>query len=712
MKNIIIFSGTTEGRELSEKLAKAGISHMVSVATEYGELVMTEHPLVKIHHGRLGMEEMKDLILEQQIDIVVDATHPYAIEVTRTIRSSVESLRERGTSVRYLRLERNLGNKEELHFFKNDETCRMALEQIQGNILLTTGSKELHEYCKSQTLKNRLYVRVLPGIESLSICRKQEIHPSKILALQGPFSVEMNLAFIKQYQITCMVSKQGGVSGGFPEKKAACEQAGIPLYVIQKEDDQNATSAGTDNTYDFYGICDSLEELLGVGLCCEKQAKLKVTLAGVGMGSNETLTLQVTRAIGEADLIVGAKRVIEPFIAKYEKKDAYIPTEIMEWLQEKSVEYSACGELTVVILFSGDSGFYSGCQKVREMLEDAMDNGILQGTVRTYPGISSIQAMAAGCGISWQDAGIYSIHGRNRESGWEKALLDQIHQYETLFLLVSGPEDVRMLGKTLSSEDRKTLNQQMYSQTKQTEDNEDLKIYVGYQLSYPEEEIKLLTSAQCKDVNKEGLYSILIQNLGFKNKTYPILTHGLNDSEFLRGKVPMTKEEVREVVICKLHLQRESICYDIGSGTGSIAVEIARLDPYLKVFAVEQKKEAVELLMENKEKFRCGNMEIVEGIAPEALQGLEPPTHVVVGGTGGHLMEILKCLYEKKQKMRVVLTAISLDTVAEFSQIKKNYSVEDFEMIQMQVNRYQKLGAYQMPKAENPIVICSFQFMA
>lgn len=689
MKNIIIFSGTTEGRELSEKLAAAGIAHMVSVATKYGELVMTEHPLVKIHNGRLTAEEMIQLLCRQQIEIVVDATHPYAIEVTRTIRACVESLAAKDVEIQYLRLKRNLGKEEGLRLFNSNEACRDALEQVQGNILLTTGSKNLPVYCKSAALRNRLYVRVLPGVESLGICTEQGLHPSQILALQGPFSVEMNLAFIRQYQISCMVSKQGGTNGGFPEKKEACEQAGIPLYVIQRENSEEEKSV----SYNFMGICGRLEEMLGVKINCETQAKLNMTLAGVGMGSLKSLTLEAAHMIQGADFIAGAKRVIEPFTPRLEKKNAYTPEEIMEWLREMSIEYANHGELQAAILFSGDSGFYSGCQKVRDALKEALEKDYLQGTVRTCPGISSVQAMAAVCEVSWQDAGIYSIHGRNKEPGWEKTLLNKIRQHETLFLLVSGAEDVRMIGKLLENE-------------------ENFKIHVGYQISYPEEEIQLLTPIQCKDVKKEGLYSICIQQSHFEKKFNSSLTHGLNDSEFVRGKVPMTKEEVREAVICKLHVCKKSVCYDIGSGTGSIAVETARLHSSVRVYAIEQKPEALELLNKNREKFRCDNMEVVEGTAPAAMANLEAPTHAFIGGTCGHLMEILQCLYEKNPTMRVVLTAISLETAAEFALIEKKYQVENFEMIQMQVNRYQKLGAYQMAKAENPIVICSFNFIA
>ena len=223
MKKIIIFSGTTEGRNLSELMAAAGIAHTVSVATDYGKLVMKAHPKVKIQEGRLSKEAMSEFLRKESFDIVIDATHPYAVEVTRTIKSCVAGMKADGLEVTYLRLKRSIQASEEtgLRFFDSNEACAEALKEIKGNILLTTGSKELSVYTASEEVKKRLYVRVLPGMESLEICRREGILPQQILALQGPFSEELNDALIHQYGIKCMVTKQGGITGGFLEKKEA-----------------------------------------------------------------------------------------------------------------------------------------------------------------------------------------------------------------------------------------------------------------------------------------------------------------------------------------------------------------------------------------------------------------------------------------------------------------------------------------------------------
>lgn len=732
MKKIIIFSGTTEGRKLSELLADANIPHGVSVASNYGELVMEKHPMVTIYKGRLSERKMKEFLRTYEAQIVVDATHPYATEVTRTIQSCVQSLQKEKLDVTYLRLERensSINNEDlksgNLHFFKDNESCCKALKNIQGNILLTTGSKELHIYCQSEEIRKRLYVRVLPGMESLTICREQGLLPQQVLALQGPFTVELNTAFIHQYHISCMVTKQGGINGGFPEKQRAAFQTGISLLVIQKEAEKCS--------YSFQEILQQLEQLLGVAIRSHKQAELIITLAGIGMGSIGSMTVEVEHLISMADLIIGANRVIEPFTAKLEKKAAYVPLEILNWLQTKSNQFAMCGTLQVVILFSGDSGFWSGCQSVREILDSAIQQRVIQGTIRTCPGISSIQAMAAACSISWQNAGIYSIHGRTNQKGWEEDLLYQIQLNETLFLLVSGANDVRTLGKLLIEYQQQCLSNGYRRNENQLKENYD--IYVGYQLSYPEEKVSCLTPKQCLEVKKEGLYILIISHRIHNQKNdmdainnhmiqqentrleayKPIIeqnpiTPSLSDSEFLRGKVPMTKEEIRQLSICKLKLHSDSILYDVGSGTGSIAIEAARLSNHIMVYAIEQKNEAVQLLFQNKEKFKVENMKIVNGKAPEVLSSLEVPTHAFIGGTSGHLISILQTLYRLNPTIRIVVNAISLETISELKQIPTLFPLKEFQMVQVQVNHYRTLSSYHLPKAENPVIICSFEF--
>lgn len=177
MKEILIFAGTTEGRKLSESLAASGIYHTICVATEYGEIVLTENPFMTVHRGRMNEEQIKEFIRDGKFEAVVDATHPYADIVTENIKTAIK-----GMNIPYLRLKRemNLSQKENnVRYFETNEVCAEALEQTQGNIMLTTGSKELAKYCVSEDVKSRLFVRVLPGIESLSLCIEHGIRGNK-----------------------------------------------------------------------------------------------------------------------------------------------------------------------------------------------------------------------------------------------------------------------------------------------------------------------------------------------------------------------------------------------------------------------------------------------------------------------------------------------------------------------------------------------------
>lgn len=689
MKEILIFAGTTEGRKLSECLSKADILHTVCVATEYGEIVLTENACAHVHRGRMDVEEMSAFISDGQFSAVVDATHPYAQVVTENIRNAMK-----GMDIPYIRLKRETDDSydyDKIRSFECNEDCAEALLQINGNILLTTGSKELSVYCGYESLKDRLYVRVLPGLESLSLCNENGIMGKHILALQGPFTVDMNEAMLRQYDISCLVTKKSGRAGGYIEKLEAAKRLDIPVYVVERANvEKNASNTGNTNggdnrgkAYSFRETCELLNNI------CHKQInaqnKLNITLAGVGMGSQGSLTKEVEQAIKEADIILGAKRMIDTYEPRLEKKPYYMAGDIIPYLKKLQGNDTFYEDKNVVILFSGDSGFYSGCQSLYRSLRAETESGALDADISIMPGISSIAYLAACTGESYQDAEICSIHGRKQAN-----LADIIRHNSKTFMLMSGVNDVNSLGQLLLDAG---LNQCI--------------VIAGYELSYENQEIMALTPIECVKLKKEGLYTCLIKN---PNAGDRMLTHGKADSEFIRDKVPMTKEEVREVSICKLRLTDKSLVYDIGSGTGSIAMEMAGLSPDLKVYAIERKPEAVALIKKNKEKFKLDNIEVIEAEAPEGLDELPKPTHVFIGGSGGNLNEILNTLYSMNDSMRIVITAVSLETIAQIKEILSAYPIANEDIVELQVNRSKVIGKYHMMQAENPVWICSFDF--
>ena len=672
MKEILIFAGTTEGRRLSECLAMSGIAHTVCVATDYGETVLSEHPVMTVKRGRMDRDEIKEFIKKGNYAALVDATHPYADLVTENIKAAIEEV-----NIPYFRLKRELdisGPEERVTHYESNEACAKALKEIRGNILLTTGSKELSEYCVYEDVKKRLFVRVLPGMESLSKCMEQGITGRQIIAMQGPFTTELNEAVIHQYGISCLVTKQSGMSGGYFEKLEAARKAGISVCVIghPKED------AG----YSFEEVCRELEVICGRPIAIGN--KMEITLAGVGMGSERTMTREVWEKIAEADILLGADRIVKQYTPRLEKKPFYLAKHIIPYLKEVQTRYPM-EHLKAAILFSGDSGFYSGCKGLYHDLQKEIEENRLHADISVMPGISSVAYMSACIGESYQDAAIYSMHGKELSN-----LARRIREEQKTFLIMSGVKDVNRLGEALISE---AMTQ--------------CEITTGYQMSYDEQQITKRTAYECTELTEEGLYTCFVKNPDALNRK---LTHGIQDDEFIRDKTPMTKEEVREVSICKLRLDKGAVVLDIGSGTGSIAMEIAGLDPDIKVYAIEQKKDAVSLIKRNKEKFHCENVTVVEAKAPAGLCDLPKASHAFIGGSGGNLKEILKTLYAINPKMRIVMNAITLETMSEIKEIMKSYPIEKEEIVQVQVSRAKKTGEYHLMQAENPVWICAFNF--
>ena len=676
LNRVLIFAGTTEGRTLSEYLSENRIEHMVCVATEYGEEVLSASPYMTIHQGRMDVGEMEKLMQTGSFAAVVDATHPYAVEVTANIRKASQE-----AQLPYLRLKRCLDTETEgrVFYFHSNEECVDALEKTEGNILLTTGSKELATYCSHPLVKERLYVRVLPGMESISICTELGIKGKQMIAMQGPFSTEMNEAILHQFEIACMVTKKSGRLGGYPEKLEAAKRAGIPVYVIEPAD--------TERGYSMEEVCERLQILL----CAEDGVtagvidnKMDIILAGIGMGASKGLTREVYDAIESADILLGAKRLIEPYKPHIEKKPYYLGKDIVPYLENLFLQ-SAGKRYRVVVLFSGDSGCYSGCQALARCLHEAVAEKKFLADIRILPGISSVSYLASCIGESYQDAAIMSMHGKLLPD-----LARRIQENEKTFLFMSGVKDMRKLGTTLTEA---FMN--------------DCIITAGYQLSYEDEEIIKLTPKECLSCEKEGLYICFIYNPHPKKRP---LTPGIADEEFIRGKVPMTKKEIREVSICKLRLYPEAVVYDIGSGTGSVAVEMADMSPDIEVFALEQKPEAVELIEKNKEKFHLDNITVLKTKAPEGLMDLKMATHAFIGGSGGNMKEIIETLYQINPGMRIVINAVSIETLCEIKEILMAYPVCDTEFVQLQVSRVKELGAYHMMQAENPIFVCAFTF--
>lgn len=649
MYKSIVFAGTTEGYEISNWLSRRQVAVLSCVATQYGARSLKETKYLKVQAGRMDQTEMEGLIREEAPDFVIDATHPYAAEVTENIRKACQT-----SGTEYLRLLRQASDPETGAVYVDSvEEAAAYLEGTQGAVLLTTGSKELRKFTVLANYQERLYARVLSLPSVIEACAALGVEGKHLIGMQGPFSKEMNLAMLRQYGCRYLVTKDSGSAGGFLEKCEAAQEAGAKLVVIGRPLQETGDSLAQMKR--------RLTQRLGLS------NRQQVTLLGIGMGNPDTMTLEGRRACQEADLLVGARRMVQSIgLPEKETYLEYRPQAICEYLREHP-EYEK-----IVVALSGDVGFYSGARKLKEALK-------AQAEIQVLCGISSVVYFMAKIGLSWDDAKIVSAHGRDCN------LLPQIQRYPKVFAILGREDSVRSLAQTLNR----------YGM-------DDVTLHVGERLSYEDEKIFSEHPQNLLDYLGDPLSVVCVEN----SHARPLgSTHGLPDGKFLRGKAPMTKEEVRCVSLGKLRLQEDSVCYDVGAGTGSVCVEMALCVPRGRVYAIEKKPEAVELLRQNRQKFRLEQLEIVEGTAPEAMEGLEAPTHAFIGGSSGNLREIVMELINKNPQVRMVINCITLETVSEVLESVNTLGLVCEDLVQVAVARSKNVGRYHMMMGENPIYI-------
>lgn len=399
-------------------------------------------------------------------------------------------------------------------------------------------------------------------------------------------------------------------------------------------------------------------------------AQQTVYLIGTGMGEPGGMTIHAREMLERCDVLIGSRRILEPFAhLGIPAVPAFQPDQIRTYLLSHPEFQRAA------VLFSGDIGFYSGARQLRERLRD-----IPGMEVRSICGISSPAYFCAKLGISWDDVYLLSLHGR--ETNW----LGAVAAHTKTFLLTGGSETVTGLCQRLCQ----------YGFP-------DATVHVGEFLSYPEERITTACAAELSNRSFAPLSVMLVENPHAK-RPGP-LTHGLDDSLFVRGRVPMTKSEVRSVSLSKLELYPGETVYDIGAGTGSVSVEIARQIPDGAVYAIERNPDAVALLRENRRRFHLSNLHLVSGSAPQVLAQLPVPDRVFLGGTGGGIESILSALLEKNPKVRVVLNAITLETLTNAMQAFQTLGFHAPDIVQMTVAKAKQVGGYHMMQGQNPIYI-------
>lgn len=393
---------------------------------------------------------------------------------------------------------------------------------------------------------------------------------------------------------------------------------------------------------------------------------MNVTLIGMGSGQPENLTLQGLAALRQADLILGARRLLAvlPAGCTENRAAAYRPDEVAELLQTSGAE-------NAVLVYSGDTGFYSGASSMMEKLE------ALGVRARVLPGLSSIQLLAAALGRPWQGWNLVSAHGRTCDP------VAECMQGRPTFFLTGGSEDPATLCAQLAAEGFG-----------------DVQGVVGQCLGTPEEK---LFRGSVKEL-AAGRFNSLSVLLVEAAEVLPRRAPGLPDEAFERGDVPMTKQEVRAAVLAKLAVRPEDILWDVGAGTGSVSVELALAAPRGRVYAVECRPEGCALIKANREKFRTRNLVLVEGLAPAALSDLPAPDAVFIGGSKGSLAAIVDAALDKNPDARICVSAIALESLsaAVAALTAKGRTVQ---VSQIAISRARAVGGLHLMMAQNPIYL-------
>ncbi len=393
----------------------------------------------------------------------------------------------------------------------------------------------------------------------------------------------------------------------------------------------------------------------------------KVHVLGMGMGNPGTLTQEALQALRESDLIVGSQRLLDAL-------DAYdVPKVARTRAQDIAHELRESPAHTASVVMSGDVGFYSGATRLYEHL-DGME-------VHVIPGISTLQYLCAKLHESWQDAHVVSVHGRSCD--------------------VAG--HVQSHGKTFVLSGGSTTAQDVCSQLVQRGLGNVL-VSVGERLSYEDERVTTGTAAQLAQSEFAALNALLIVN---PHPLAAATTPGIPDGAFVRGKVPMTKEEVRALALCKLRVKPCHTVWDVGAGTGSVSVEAARMATHGQVLAIERNPAAIELLHANKRSFGLTNLRVVEGEAPQALQGLPVPDRVFVGGSGSNLEAILRVALDANPGMRLCIVAVTLETLTQALLCIRELGLCEVDVVQLGVTKAREVGSYHLMTARNPVYVIS-----
>lgn len=395
---------------------------------------------------------------------------------------------------------------------------------------------------------------------------------------------------------------------------------------------------------------------------------MKITLVGMGMGDGDSMTAAAREALAGADVVLGAARLLEslPEVYGRERLALATPDKVAAAI-DAHPEWGA-----VCVALSGDVGFYSGARQLLKLLERHRPEVIC--------GVSTVQYFAARLRRPWQDFHLVSAHGV------ECDILAEVLNHPEVMFLTGGTATTADIVRTLCEAGL-----------------DDATVSVGENLSYSDENIVVDAAGRLAGRTFASLSVVLVEN----RKTFrrDAVAAGIADDDFVRGKAPMTKREVRAAALALLEPTRNAILYDVGAGTGSVAVEMALLARRGRVYAVERDAENCRLIESNRERFGAYNIRVIEGLAPGALADLPAPDAVFIGGSAGALDGVMRAVLKKNPAARLVVSAVTLETLAAAVDGMKGLALPNIEVTQIAATRAVVRGGYHMLNALNPVFL-------
>ena len=404
----------------------------------------------------------------------------------------------------------------------------------------------------------------------------------------------------------------------------------------------------------------------------------KLTIAGIGPGSARYVMPETKYRMQQAGTVIAARRIL-PMLEEIcgETETAFSPMGKIADTLDRIGSLLKEGQ-DVVLIVSGDPLMYSLYKTIcnHPVSKDC--------TMEILPGIGSLQMLGAAIGETMEDAKILSVHGRAMTEG---AIALAVTENPKVFFLCSKEQGPGWLSRIMLE----------YGL-------DEVTVYAGSDLSYENERILSGSPSQMAGEEYPSLCVAMIRNPAPRQVLRPRF---LTDQDFERAKTPMTKEEIRVLILHKMRLEADDVIWDIGAGTGSVSIECARQAPFGQVHAVERDDLAVSLIRKNKEKFGTDNLVVYHGKAEETIADLPRPDKVFVGGSGGQLAMILERIADlsaREGKIRVVISAVTIETIAETNELLAKYD-PDFDVIQATVGRGRKIGSYHIVDTNNPVMI-------